>query len=122
MPEIMVWLISSVRTRNDETSCASRLERNAHFFLVGLGGWGSTACEITGSGKVMCSRMMTCAGSVSVSPVVISFDADRGGDVAGVDLADFAPFVGVHLQDAAQPLFLLSSGLSTESPDLTTPE
>ncbi|MNW05351.1 hypothetical protein D3C71_2015890 [compost metagenome] len=33
---------------------------------------GSTACEITGSGKTMRSRMMMCAGSVSVSPVVTS--------------------------------------------------
>ncbi|KAG0930405.1 hypothetical protein G6F31_017047 [Rhizopus arrhizus] len=33
-------------------------------------------------------------------------DADRRGNVAGVDLGDLAPLVGVHLQDAAQPFLL----------------
>ena len=47
-------------------------QRDAHLFLVGLG-LGPTACEITGSGNTMRSRMMTCAGSLSVSPVVTSF-------------------------------------------------
>ena len=34
--------------------------------------FGSTACEITGSGKIMRSRMMTWSGWQSVSPVVAS--------------------------------------------------
>ncbi|CFU01170.1 Uncharacterised protein [Bordetella pertussis] len=72
MPEIMVWPdSSSVRTRNDGSSCASRLSAMPIFSWSALVR-GSTACEITGSGKVMRSRIMTCAGSVSVSPVVIS--------------------------------------------------
>ena len=31
-------------------------------------------------------------------------EADRGGDVAGVDLVDLLAVVGVHLEDAADPL------------------
>ncbi|MCY1295509.1 hypothetical protein D3C81_1480400 [compost metagenome] len=73
MPEMMVWPdSSSVFTRNDGSSCARRFSAMPIFSWSALV-LGSTACEITGSGKLMRSRMMTLSGSHSVSPVVASF-------------------------------------------------
>ncbi|KAG1427233.1 hypothetical protein G6F57_023267 [Rhizopus arrhizus] len=72
MPEMMVCPdSSSVRTRKDGSSCASRFNAMPIFSWSALV-LGSTAWEMTGSGKTMRSRMMTCAGSDSVSPVVTS--------------------------------------------------
>ena len=45
--------------------------------------FGSTACEITGSGNTIFSSVMIALGSHSVSPVVDVLQADAGGDVAG---------------------------------------
>ncbi len=39
------------------------------------------------------------------------FEPDRGGDVAGVDRVDLFAVVGVHLEDAADPLFLALGGV-----------
>ncbi|MNJ74847.1 hypothetical protein D3C77_718440 [compost metagenome] len=38
-------------------------------------------------------------------------DTHGRGDIARVYLGDFAPFVGVHLQDAAQPFLLALDGV-----------
>ena len=73
MPEMMVWpLSSSVLTRNDGSSWARRPRATPIFSWSALV-FGSTACEITGSGKTIFSSVMIEAGSHSVSPVVTSF-------------------------------------------------
>ena len=60
-------------------------ERHAHLVLIGLGACGSIACEMTGSANCMRSSRIGCFSSHSVSPVVVDAQADRGGDVAGLD-------------------------------------
>ena len=73
MPEMIVWPdSSSVRTRNDGSSCASRPSATPIFSWSALV-FGSTATWITGSGNSIRSRMITFAGLQSVSPVVTSF-------------------------------------------------
>ena len=47
--------------------------------------FGSTACEITGSGNTIVSSVMIESGSHSVSPVVTFLQAHAGGDVAGAE-------------------------------------
>ena len=69
--------------------------------------FGSMASEMTGSGKSIASRMTGFFSSQTVSPVETDFEADRGGDVAGVDFLDFLALVRVHLQQAADALGLL---------------
>ena len=104
MPEMIVWPdSSSVRTRNDGSSCARRLSAMPIFSWSTLV-FGSTATWITGSGKIIFSSVITLAGSHSVSPVVASLQAHRRGDVAGADFLDLLALVGVHLQDAADAL------------------
>ena len=62
---------------------------------------GSMATAITGSGKSIVSSRIGCCSAQSVSPVPTCLQADRGGDVAGVDLFDVFALVGVHEQQAA---------------------
>ncbi len=54
---------------------------------------------------------MVCSGSHSVSPVITSFKPDGRGDVAGADFFDLAALVGVHLEQAADALFLALAGI-----------
>jgi len=54
---------------------------------------------MTGSGKTIDSSRIGLFSSARVSPVVVC-----GGDVARVDLGDLLAVVGVHLEDAADPL------------------
>ena len=65
---------------------------------------GSMATEMTGSGKVICSRMtgLPRVAHGVADPAVL--DGHGGGDVAGVDLLDLLALVGVHAQDAADAL------------------
>ena len=56
------------------------------------------ATAMTGSGKVIVSRMTGCPGSHSVSPVKVLLQTNRRRDVAGAHLLDFFAVVGVHLQ------------------------
>ena len=70
MPEMMVWPdSSSVRTRNDGSSCARRFSAMPIFSWSALV-FGSTATWITGSGNSIFSSVMIFCGSDSVSPVV----------------------------------------------------
>ena len=72
MPEMIVWPdSSSVRTRNDGSSCARRLSAMPIFSWSAFV-FGSTATWITGSGKIIFSSVITFVGSQSVSPVVAS--------------------------------------------------
>ena len=68
--------------------------------------FGSTACEITGSGNTIVSSVID---FVRVAQRVAGghvLQADRGGDVAGAHFLDLLALVGVHLQDAADALLL----------------
>ena len=65
---------------------------------------GSMATRMTGSGNSMDSRMMGAFSSHRVSPVVVFFRPTGGLDIAGEDLLDILPVVGVHLQDPADAL------------------
>ena len=72
---------------------------------------GSTACEITGSGKTIFSSVMIdfrIAQRLAGGDVL---QAHAGGDVAGADLLDLFTLVGVHLQDPADALLLARIGL-----------
>ena len=73
MPAMIVWPdSSSVDTRNDGSSFARRCSAMPIFSWSALV-FGSTATEMTGSGKIIFSSVMTCSGSHSVSPVITSF-------------------------------------------------
>ena len=111
MPPMMVWPVSSsVWTRKVGSS-----SDNAPSALAILS-WstlvlGSMATWMTGSGKIIFSRMIGCLSSQSVSPVFVSFMPMRGDDVAGVDAVDVLARVGVHLEQAAEALFLAGAGV-----------
>ena len=62
------------------------------------------ATLMTGSGNSIDSSWIGRSGAHSVLPGGDLLDADAGGDVAGVDLLDVLAVVGVHHQDAADPL------------------
>ena len=73
MPEMTVWAVSSsVRTRKVGSSSDRRPRAWASFSWSCLV-LGSMARPITGSGKVIRSRITGSAASVSVSPVVVDF-------------------------------------------------
>ena len=73
MPEMMVWPdSSSVCTRNDGSSCARRFSATPIFSWSTLV-FGSTACEITGSGNSIFSSVIDFFTSQMVSPVMTSF-------------------------------------------------
>lgn len=72
--------------------------------------FGSIAWAITGSGKVMRSSVMMAPGSQRIASGDV-FQADAGGDVAGVQLVDVLTIVGVHLHYAADALLLPLIGL-----------
>jgi hypothetical protein len=64
------------------------------------------ATSITGSGKVIDSRMIWLAGVAERVAGGGVLQADGRGDVAGEHLGDLVTLVGVHLQDAADALAL----------------
>ena len=68
--------------------------------------FGSTATLMTGSGKSMFSSLIGASGAAQRVARDDLLDADRRGDVAGVDLLELLAVVGVHHQDAADALGL----------------
>ena len=98
MPEMIVWPVSgSVETRNDGSSRSRRSSAWPSLSMSALV-LGSIAIEITGSGNSRDSRIrMGAFCAQSVSPVDDVLEADRGNDVAGVDLLELLPLVRVHL-------------------------
>ena len=104
MPEMIVWPdSSSVRTRNDGSSCARRFSAMPIFSWSALV-FGSTGDvdhrlgnSIFSSVMILLRRRQRVAGRVVLQ-------AHRRGDVAGEHFLDLLALVGVHLQDAAQPL------------------
>ena len=85
--------------------------------------FGSIASEMTGSGKSIDSSTIGFFSSQIVSPVVTLLQADRRGDVARVDFLDLFALVGVHLQQAADPLGASAwSRCRRDDPAVMTPE
>ncbi|VCQ35218.1 Uncharacterised protein [Burkholderia pseudomallei] len=122
MPEMIVWPdSSSVCTRNDGSSCARRFSARPIFSWSAFV-FGSTACEITGSGNTMRSSTIGCAGSHSVSPVVASFRPTAAAmSPARTSLISsrwFACICRIRPRRSFLPLVEFSS----VSPEFTTPE
>ena len=72
MPPISVWPVSSLRFTRNVGSSATSFWMAVESFSWSPLVFGSMATEITGSGKVIDSRMIGFAGSHRVSPVVVS--------------------------------------------------
>ena len=122
MPEMMVWPdSSSVWTRNDGSSCARRFSAMPIFSWSGLV-LGSTACEITGSGKIIRSRMITSSGSDKVSPVVASFRPTAAAMSPARTSLISARVLACICRIRPRRSFLPLTGLYTVSPVLITPE
>src|SRR3954451_8701326 len=108
IPEMSVCPVSSsVWTRKVGSSSARRW-RPVPSLSWSAFDFGSTATEITGSGKVMLSRTMGAFSSARVSPVVVDLTPTPAArrDLAGGDRVALLAVVGVHLEDAADPLGL----------------
>ena len=107
MPEITVWPVSSsVRTRNVGSSSDSDLSAlpSLSWSVLVLG---SMATWITGSGKIIRSRM---TGLVAIAQRVAGggvLEAETGHDVAGHRHVEVFTLVGVHQQDPTETLALL---------------
>ena len=83
---------------------------------------GSIAIEITGSGKVIDSRMI---GLAFVAQRVAGegfLQTEDGADIASLDLIDLFAAVGVHADQAANALRFFLEELSTAELELITPE
>ncbi len=113
MPEMIVWPVSSsVWTRNVGSSSDSVGRAVASFSWSALV-LGSMATWMTGSGNVERledDRVVVVAERVAGDGVL---EADDGDDVAGVDDVDLLAVVGVHLQDAADPLLAVLGRVET---------
>ena len=104
MPEMIVWPVSSsVRTwkvGSSSESAPSALPSLSWSTFV----FGSMATEITGSGNSIRSSTIGWVGSQSVSPVVV-FLRPTAATMSPANTAVLVlAVVGVHLQDAADPL------------------
>ena len=106
MPLMIVWPdSSSVWTRNDGSSVASFWSATPSFSTSAFV-FGSTAIEMTGSGKIIFSRMI---GLLLVAERVARarvLQTDGRVDVAGVGLGELLALVRVHAEDAADALAL----------------
>ena len=111
MPEMTVWPVSSsVRTRNVGSSSDSDLSALPSLSWSALV-FGSMATWITGSGKIIRSRMI---GFAAVAQRVAGggvLEAETGHDVAGHGHVEVLALVGVHQQDAAEALAPLLGGV-----------
>ena len=107
MPEMTVWPVSSsVRTRKVGSSSESEKSALPSLSWSALV-FGSTATWMTGSGKI---ERLEHDRLVRVTERVTggrALQTDDGDDVAGVDDVVVLAVVGVHLQDAADPLALV---------------
>ena len=105
MPLMMVWPVSgSVATRKVGSSCASFWSARPSFSWSALV-LGSIATSMTGSGKIdRLEHDRDGLRSQSVSPVVDGLQPGAAHDIAGQDFLDLFALVGVHLQQAADPL------------------
>ena len=107
MPVMIVWPVSlSVLDAERRILGRQLLQRRRRASPGPALVFGSMAIEMTGSGNSIDSRMI---GVILVAERVAGravAQADRRGDVAGVDLLDLLALVGVHLEEAADALAL----------------
>ena len=104
MPEMIVCPdSSSVRTRNDGSSCARRLSAMPIFSWSALV-LGSTATWITGSGKIIFSSVISVIRIAQRVAGGRFLEAHGRRDVARAHFLDLLALVRVHLQDAAEAL------------------
>jgi hypothetical protein len=103
---MMVWPdSSSVRTRNDGSSCGQAVQGDAHLFLVDLG----LRLDGLRDHGLREHHALEHHDGARVAQGFTRGDvlqAHAGGDVAGADLVDFQAVVGVHLHDPADALLL----------------
>ena len=106
MPEMIVWPVSwSVRDAERRILGGELLQRAAELLLVGLRlrldrDRDDRLGELD---RLEDDRLVLVAERVAGRRVA---EADRRGDVAGVDLLDLLALVGVHLEEAADALLL----------------
>ena len=112
MPAISVWPVSSSVLTRKVGSSSARRARPLPSLSWSAFDFGSTATEITGSGKVIDSSTIGADSAASVSPVVVALQADAGRDLARADLVALLAVVRVHLEDAADPLGLAGRSCS----------
>ena len=67
---------------------------------------GSISTSMTGSGKEILSRRIGCSGSDSVSPVKVSLRPTMAAMSPAYTSLELLAVVGVHLEDAPDPLLL----------------
>ncbi|MNC35005.1 hypothetical protein D3C75_834700 [compost metagenome] len=122
IPEMMVWPVSSsVLTRNDGSSWAS-LPRAIPIFSWSALVFGSTATEITGSGKSIRSRMIGLSMEHRVSPVVTSFMPISAAMSPARHSLISSRWLACICTIRPTRSFLPFTEFSTESPELSTPE
>ena len=116
IPQTSVWPVwGSVVTRIVGSSLPS-LARAAWSLPCSTLHRGSTVTEMTGSGNVIDSRTI---GPVLGAERVAGREAlhrPHGHDVAGEDLLDLFPLVGVHLEEARYPLLLVLDRIVEDRP------
>ena len=113
-------LSSSVLTRKVGSSSARRCEGEAHLVLVGLRlGLDLHLDDRLGEGHRLQDHRVIGIGQ-GVAGVGL-LEADRGGDVAGVDLLDLLAVVRVHLEDAPDPLLAALRRVEDVGPGLERP-
>ena len=105
MPEMTVWPVSSSELDPEGRVLLGQREQGpGQLVLVGLGlGLDGHVDHRLGEGRAPRARSGR-RGSHRVSPGGGLLEADRGHDVAGEDGVLVLAVVGVHLQDAADPL------------------
>ncbi|SST11396.1 Uncharacterised protein [Acinetobacter baumannii] len=122
IPEMMVCAVSSsVFTRNDGSSWASLLRAMPIFSWSALV-FGSTATEITGSGKSMRSRMIGLSMAHRVSPVVTSFMPISAAMSPARTSLISSRWLACICTIRPTRSFLPFTELSTASPEVSTPE
>ena len=106
MPAMMSWPVSSLVKQRKVGSSSARRCRPSPIFSRSALVLGSTAIEMTGSGKVGGSSRTSKSSSQSVSPVVMFLKPDQRGDVAGESGLHVDALVGLDHHDAADALAL----------------
>ena len=113
MPEMMVWPVSlSVRRRNVGSSSASRCKAvdilSASALVLG-----SIATEMTGSGKLIDSRMIGLPRSDSVSPVNVCLRPTMATMSPAYGFLYVLPVVSVHPDKSSDALPVLLARIET---------
>ena len=125
IPEMIVWLVSSSSGRGRSGPPRHEaVEGRRELVVVGPLDFGSIATVDDRLGERRSSRATIGAFSAaSVSPVVVSLEAHDRRRSRPPDRVVLLAVVGVHLEDAADPLVLpRDRELRTRSPALSVPE